>query len=70
MTRFEENRIETVKDLIEKLQKLPSDACISFCDYDGDFEAEIRWDITQEEYKDGYEDQPYIYLTRPSTWRR
>ena len=61
--------IETVKDLIEELQKLPSDAYISFCDYDGDFEAEIRLDITQEEYEDGYEDQPYIYLTRPRTFR-
>lgn len=56
--------IETVKDLIEELQKLPSDAYISFCDYDGDFDAEICWDITQDEYKQGYDDQPYIYLTR------
>lgn len=56
--------IEIVKDLIEELQKLPSDAYISFCDCDGDFQAETRWDTTQE----GYEDQPYIYLTRPRMW--
>jgi len=56
--------IEKVKDLIKGLQKLPPDAYISFRDYDGDFNAEICWDITKEEYEDGYEDEPYIYLIR------
>ena len=57
-------KIEKVKDLIEELQKLPPDAYISFCDYDGDFDAKICWDITQDEYEQGYDDQPYIYLSR------
>ena len=57
-------KIETVKDLIEELQKLPQNIGISFCDYDGDFDAEVKWDITKEEYEEGYEDEPYIYLTR------
>lgn len=56
--------IETVKDLIEELQKLPQDIGISFCDYDGVFEPEVVWDITKEEYEEGYTDEPYIYLTR------
>lgn len=54
----------TVKELIEKLQKLPPDAFISFRDYNDCYNGEVCWDITQEEYEEGYTDQPYIYLTR------
>lgn len=53
-----------VKDLIAELQKLPPDDYITFQDYDNHFEAKVCWDITMEERKQGYEDEPYIYLTK------
>lgn len=55
----------TVNELIKKLQKLPPDSIISFCDYNNYYQAEVCWDITQEEYKMGvYTDNPYIFLTK------
>ena len=53
-----------VKDLIAELQKLPQDDYITFKDYDDHFEAKVCWDITMEKRKQGYEDKPYIYLTK------
>jgi hypothetical protein len=53
-----------VKDLIAELQKLPPDDYITFQDYDNHFEAKVCWDITMEERKNSYEDEPYIYLTK------
>lgn len=54
----------TVEELIEKLQKLPPDRIISFCDYNDYYHAEVCWDLTPEEYEMGYTDNPYIYLTK------
>lgn len=53
-----------VKDLIQKLSKLPQDEEIYFCSYDNYYDAEVNWDITKEEYEKGYKDSPYIYLTK------
>lgn len=52
-----------VKELIKKLQELPEEININFCSYEKSFDAEVVWDITKEEYEEGYEDEPYIYLT-------
>lgn len=53
-----------VKDLIQELSKLPQDEEIGFCSYDNNYDAEVKWDITKEEYEEGYTNTPYIYLTR------
>lgn len=53
-----------VKDLIQELSKLPQEEEIYFCSYDNNYDAEVKWDITKEEYEEGYTDAPYIYLTR------
>ena len=53
-----------VKELIKELEKLPPDIEITFEDYDHTYLAEIRWDITMEEYEEGYGDEPYIWLTK------
>lgn len=60
----EKSKNMTVKELIEKLQKLPPDIIISFCDDDDYYYGEVCWDLTQEEYEIGYSDQPYIFLTK------
>ena len=52
-----------VKELIKELKKLPPDIEITFEDYNHCYSAEICWDITMEEYEDGYCDEPYIWLT-------
>lgn len=52
-----------IKDLIQELSKLPQDEEIDFCSYDNHYDAEVKWDITKEEYEEGYTDTPYIYLT-------
>lgn len=54
-----------IRELIKKLKELPEDCNIYFCDYDKTYaNAEIRWDITKEEWKKGkYTDEPYIYLS-------
>lgn len=54
----------TVKDLIQELSKLPQEEEIYFCSYDSYYDAEVKWDITDEEYEEGYTDAPYIYLTK------
>lgn len=51
-----------VKDLIGQLRKLPQDEQIYFCSYDKTYSAEVKWDITQEEYEEGCSDEPYIYI--------
>lgn len=53
-----------VKDLVQELNKLPQEEEIDFCSYDNRYDAEVKWDITKEEYEEGYEDKPYIYLTK------
>jgi hypothetical protein len=53
-----------VKELIKELEKLPPDIEITFEDYDHSYSAEVRWDITREEYEEGYSDEPYIWLTQ------
>ena len=53
-----------VKELIKELEKLPPDIEITFEDYGHRYSAEIRWDITMEEYEEGYGDEPYIWLTQ------
>lgn len=53
-----------VRELIEKLKELPQDCDISFCSYTGEYDAEVRWDITKEEREAGYTDEPYIHLTK------
>lgn len=53
-----------VKNLIQELSKLPQEAEIDFCSYDNHYDAEVKWDITEEEYEEGYTDTPYIYLTK------
>ena len=53
-----------VKDLIHELSKLPQEEEIDFCSYDNHYDAEVKWDITKEEYEKGYTDAPYIYLTK------
>lgn len=53
-----------VKELIKELEKLPPDIEITFEDYDRSYSAEVRWDITMEEYVEGYSDEPYIWLTQ------
>ena len=53
-----------VKELIEELSKLPQEEEIEFHSYDDYYDAEVMWDITKEEYEEGYTDTPYIYLTR------
>ena len=52
-----------VKELIKELEKLPPDIEITFEDYNHRYSAEVRWDITMEEYEEGYSDEPYIWLT-------
>lgn len=52
-----------VKTLINKLKKLPPECEIEFMDYNNSYKAEVKWDITMEEYNEGYEDTPYIWLT-------
>ena len=53
-----------VKELIKELKKLPPDIEITFEDYNHRYSAEICWDITMEEYEEGYSDEPYIWLTK------
>ena len=53
-----------VKELIKELEKLPPDIEITFEDYGHRYSAEVRWDITMEEYEEGYSDEPYIWLTQ------
>lgn len=53
-----------VKELIKELEKLPPDIEITFEDYNHSYSAEVRWDITMEEYEEGYSDEPYIWLTQ------
>ena len=52
-----------VKKLIQELSKLPQEEEIEFRSYDKFYDAEVKWDITKEEYEEGYTDAPYIYLT-------
>ena len=57
----------TVGEFIKELSKLPKELNIIVSDYDNQYELtpdSIRWDITLEEYKEGYTDQPYIWLTK------
>ena len=54
----------TVKELIEELENLPQDIDINFESYDSSFTAVVCWDITMEEYEEGYSDEPYIWLTQ------
>ena len=54
----------TVKDVIQELSKLPQEEEIDFCSYDNYYNAEVKWDITKEEYEEGCTDTPYIYLTK------
>ncbi len=53
-----------VKDLIQELSKLPQDEEINFCSYDNYYDAKVKWEITKEEYEEGYTDEPYIFLTK------
>lgn len=53
-----------VKELIKELEKLPPDIEITFEDYNHRYSVEICWDITMEEYEEGYSDEPYIWLTK------
>lgn len=51
-----------VGELIEKLKELPEDCDIYFCDYDKTYDnAEVKWDITKEEWKRGIHGRT-IYL--------
>lgn len=55
----------TVGEFIKELSKLPKELNITVSDYDNVYELtpdSIRWDITPEEYKEGYTDEPYIWL--------
>lgn len=57
----------TIGELIHELQKFPPELYITINDYDYCYDIEpqdICWDITMEEYKDGYADTPYIYLEK------
>lgn len=54
----------TVKELITELEKLPPNIEITVDDYNYRYSAEVRWDITMDEYKEGYSDEPYIWLTK------
>lgn len=56
-------RAMKIKDLIQELSKLPQDEEIDFCSCDNHYDAEVKWDITKEEYEEGCTDTPYIYLT-------
>lgn len=51
-----------VKELIKELEKLPTNIEIIFDGYDCHYSEEVCWDITMEEYEDGYCDEPYIWL--------
>ena len=53
-----------VKNLIQQLSELPQELEIDFCSYDSHYDAEVKWDITKEEYEEGYTDVPYIYLMK------
>ena len=57
----------TVQQLMDELSKLPPEANIGFESYTESFSAEVRWDITMDKYKEGYMDEPYIYLTPTRT---
>ena len=57
----------TVGELINELSKLPKELNITVSDYDNVYELtpdSIRWGITPEEYKEGYTDEPYIWLMK------
>ena len=55
----------TVGEFIRELSKLPKELNITVCDYDNTYELtpdNICWDITPEQYEEGYTDEPYIWL--------
>lgn len=54
----------TVKELIIELEKLPPNIEITIDDFSYRYSAEVCWDITMEEYEEGYGDKPYIWLTK------
>lgn len=54
----------TVGKLIKELEKLPKELEIYICDYNYRYNAEVCWDIDEEDYKEGATDEPYIYLTK------